>query len=123
MAAFFDNYFNLGKILREKRAYRQMMARVNALPEDYRYVFKHIQHHMWMFASGAGYDMMAVHNDLVELFEAGAAEGKPVLAITGEDVAAFCDELLRNARTYTEDWRVALNRDIRNHFGKEVKKP
>jgi len=39
MAAFFDNYFNVGKLLREKRAYRQMMARVNALPEDYRYVF------------------------------------------------------------------------------------
>ena len=123
MAAFFDNYFNLGKILREKRAYRQMMARVNALPEDYRYVFKRIQRHMWMFASGAGFDMMAVHNDLADLFEAGAAEGKPVLAITGEDVAAFCDELLRNARTYTEDWREALNRDIRNHFGKEAQKP
>ena len=67
--------------------------------------------------------MMAVHNDLVELFEAGAAEGKPVLAITGEDVAAFCDELLRNARTYTEDWRESLNRDIRNHFGKGVQRP
>ena len=57
MATFFDNYFNLGRILREKRAYRQMMARVNALPEDYRYVFKRIQRHMWMFASGAGFDM------------------------------------------------------------------
>ncbi|HAX53738.1 MAG TPA: hypothetical protein DCX82_17695, partial [Lachnospiraceae bacterium] len=28
------------------------------------------------------------------------AEGKSVLDITGEDVAAFCDELLRNAKTY-----------------------
>ena len=62
--------------------------------------------------------MMSVHNDLVELFEAGAAEGKPVLAITGEDVASFCEELLRNARTYTEDWRETLNRDIRSHFRK-----
>ena len=120
MAAFFDYFYGLSRTLREKRAYRQMMARVNALPEDYRYVFKRIQRHMWMFSSGAWQDMMAVHTDLVDLFEAGAAEGKPVLAITGQDVAAFCDELLRNAHTYTEDWREALNRDIGSYFNKGV---
>ena len=118
MREFFDNYFNIGKVIRSKRAYRQQMARVNALPEDYRYVFKKIQSHMWMFAAGSGYDMMKVHSDLIELFESGAAEGKRVLEITGEDVAAFCDELLRSARTYTEDWREALNRDIRKRFEK-----
>ena len=50
--------------------------------------------------------------DLLDLFETGAAEGKRVLDITGEDVAAFCDELLRHAKTYTENWREALNHDI-----------
>ncbi len=118
MREFFDNYFNIRKIIRSKREYRQQMARVNALPEDYRYVFKKIQSHMWMFAAGAGYDMLKIHADLIELFESGAAEGKRVLDITGEDVAAFCDELLRSARTYTEDWREALNRDIQKRFGK-----
>ncbi len=71
------------------------MARVEALPHEYRYVFKKIQERMWMFAAGAGYDMMKIHADLLELFESGAADGKRVLEITGEDVAAFCDELLR----------------------------
>jgi DNA-binding ferritin-like protein (Dps family) len=74
---------------------------------------------MWMFASGNGYDMMRIHYDLIELFESGAAEGKHVLEITGEDVASFCDELLRNAKTYTEDWRESLNRDILKKFGRE----
>jgi DNA-binding ferritin-like protein (Dps family) len=118
MSGFFDDYFNIKKMIRSKREYKQQMARVAALPEDYQYVFKKIQSHMWMFAAGAGYDMMKIHYDLVELFEAGAAEGKPVLEITGEDVATFCEELLRSARTYTEDWREALNRDIRKKFGK-----
>jgi DNA-binding ferritin-like protein (Dps family) len=91
---------------------------VEALPKDYQYVFKKIQGHMWMFAAGSGYDMLKIHYDLIELFEAGAVEGKHVLQITGEDVAAFCDELLRSARTYTEDWREALNSDILSKFGK-----
>lgn len=118
MSEFFDNYFNIKKMIKSKREYKQQMARVAALPEDYQYVFKKIQSHMWMFAAGSGYDMMKIHYDLIELFEAGAAEGKPVLEITGEDVATFCDELLRSARTYTEDWREALNRDIQKKLGK-----
>lgn len=119
MSDFFNNYFNIKKIVESKREYRQHMAMVDALPEDYQYVFKKIQDHMWKFAAGSGYDMMQVHYDLIELFESGAANGKHVLEITGEDVAAFCDELLRNAETYTENWREKFNRDIQNKFGKE----
>ena len=118
MSEFFDNYFNIKKMFESKREYREQMARVKALPEDYQYVFKKIQNHMWMFAAGSGYDMMKIHYDLIELFESGAAEGKQVLEITGEDVASFCDELLRSASTYTENWREALNRDIQKKLGK-----
>lgn len=118
MSEFFDNYFNIRKIIGSKREYKRQMARVKALPEDYQYVFKKIQGHMWMFAAGAGYDMMKIHYDLIELFETGAAEGKSVLEITGEDVAAFCEELLRSTGTYTENWREALNRDIQKKLGR-----
>ncbi len=119
MTEFFDNYFNIKKMIKSNREYKQQMARVEALPKDYQYVYKKIQKHMWMFAAGDGYDMLKIHYDLIELFEAGAADGKHVLEITGGDVAAFCDELLRNARTYTEDWRAALNRDIQKKLGRE----
>lgn len=118
MSNFFDNYLNIKKIIQSKREYKQQMARVDALPKDYQYVFKKIQGHMWMFAAGSGYDMLKIHYDLIELFESGAADGKNVLEITGEDVAAFCDELLRSATTYTENWREALNRDILKKLGK-----
>jgi DNA-binding ferritin-like protein (Dps family) len=118
MREFFDNYLNLKKMLESKRAYRRQMARVDALPEDYGYVFRKIQNHMWMFAAGSGYDMMQIHGELIELFEEGAANGKAVLEVTGEDVAAFCDELLKNARTYTEDWRAKLNREIAEKLGR-----
>jgi DNA-binding ferritin-like protein (Dps family) len=119
MTEFFDNYFNIKKMIEGKREYKQQMARVETLPKDYQYVFKKIQGHMWKFAAGAGYDTLKIHYDLIDLFETGAAEGKDVLEITGADVAAFCDELLRSASTYTENWREALNRDIQKKLRKE----
>jgi DNA-binding ferritin-like protein (Dps family) len=106
------------KIVGDKKEYKQQMARVEMLSCDYQFVYKKIQGYMWNFAAGNGYDMLKIQYELIDLFEAGAAEGKHVLEITGEDVAAFCDELLRNAKTYTENWREKLNRDILNKFGK-----
>lgn len=117
MSKFFDDYFNISKIKKSKREYKQQMQRVKALPEDYQYVFKKIQNHMWQFAAGSGYDMTEVHYGLIDLFEEGAANGKSVREVTGEDVAAFVDELLKNARTYTEDWRTKLNHEIKNKIG------
>lgn len=88
-----SHYINPKQILEDKREYRRMMTRVDALPEDYRFAYNKIQHYMWKFVSGGGLDIVALQADLLELFEEGAAEGKNVYDITGEDVAAFCDEL------------------------------
>ena len=107
------------KLAGEKKEYRQMKKRVDQLPRDYRFVYNHIQKYMWKFTAGAVYDMLKIQYELVELFEEGAADDKPVLDVTGEDVASFCDELLRHARTYTEEWHDKLNRDIRKKLGKK----
>ena len=115
---FLNDYFNIRHMAREKRKYRQMQARAKALPEEYRYVYHKIQHYMWSYSGGSGMDMLSIHADLLDLFETGAAEGKRVLEITGEDVAEFCDELLRSARTYTQKWHDDLNRDIMKKLGK-----
>ena len=117
LRGFFNEYFNFRHIAREKRRYKQQEARVEALPDDYRYVYRQIQQYMWGYSRGSGMDMLPIFADLLDLFETGAAEGKRVLDVTGEDVAAFCDELLRNAKTSTGKQREALNRDIRNKLG------
>lgn len=106
------------KIIGDKKEYRRMMARVDALPEDFSFVYKKIQKYMWSFTSGDGFDMLAIQFDLLELFEVGAAEGKRVLEITGEDVAGFCDELLKDAKTYPDNWRGKLNREVRDKLEK-----
>ena len=105
-------------ISQEKRRYKQTEARAKALPEDYVSVYRKIQHYMWTHAGGDGMGMIPIFVDLLDLFEGGVAEGKGVLEITGTDVAGFCDELLRNTKTWTADWHEALNRDIKRKLGK-----
>ena len=102
----------LKKILGDKKEWKRMEARAQALPADYRIVYVESQKYMWKFTAGDGMDIIAILKDLLDLFETGAADGKGVLEVTGEDVAGFCDELLRNAKTYTENWHDELNRDV-----------
>lgn len=118
MKKFFDDYFNIKKIVESKKEYKSQMKRVESMPEDYRYVYKEIQNHMWQFVSGAGYDMMELQYGLIDLFEEGIAEGKSVLEVTGGDVAGFIDELLKNTRTYTDDRNKKINSRIQKHVEK-----
>ena len=106
------------KMIGDKKEYREQMARVEALPEDYRFVFEKIHGYMWNFAGGDGSDMLKTQDELIELLEAGAADGKHILDVTGEDVAGFCDEFLRDTKKWTDNYRKKLNRDMMNEFGR-----
>ncbi|GAB1808363.1 DUF1048 domain-containing protein [Priestia megaterium] len=106
------------KMIGDKKEYKMMMARVEGLPEDYQFVFKKIQNYMWNFSSGNGMDMLHMQYELIDLFEAGAAEGRQVLEITGDDVASFADELVANAKTYMVKYREDLNQSIKERLGK-----
>ena len=123
LSDFFNTYLNPIKIMGSKREYKEQMARVKALPEDYRYVFEKIQGYMWNHSGGDGMDMLGVQYELIRLFEENAADGKNVLDVTGEDVAAFSDDLLRNSgvKLWTEKWPQKLNRDIAEKLGKGKK--
>lgn len=100
------------KISASKKEYREQIERVRALPEDYRFVYKKIGSYIWNFAGGTGMDMLKTQYDLIDLFEAGSAEGKHVLEITGTDVASFCDRLIQDNNLWTNRFRNRLNRKI-----------
>ena len=114
----FINEF-LKKILGDKKEWHAMEARAKALPKDYLIVYDGIKNYMFGAGVGNGMDLIAILKDLLDLFEEGAANGTKALEITGPDVAAFSDELLRSAKTYTEDRRDKLNRDIAKKLGKQ----
>ncbi len=100
------------KMIGDKREYKEQMSRVETLPGDYRFVFEKLQKYMWQFASGDGMDMLKTQYELITLFESGAAEGKHVLEITGNDVVGFCDELMRDTRKWQDNLREKLNSDV-----------
>lgn len=108
--------------LESKKEYKAFMKKVNSLPNDYEFVFKKIQKYMWNFGYGFGEEII----NLYELFEASAAEGKHVLDVTGEDVAAFADELMALSDLGGESEiklgeQVKLKKDIDTRVEQQVK--
>jgi DNA-binding ferritin-like protein (Dps family) len=85
-------------VIEGKKKWRAHMARVKALPPDYQVVYKEIQR--YLFRVGPT-DLPDGHllSEIVDFFEEGAAAGQGVMALIGPDVAAFCDELVKDSRT------------------------
>lgn len=98
--------------IQNKKAYKHQMVRVESLPEDYQFVFKKIQGYLWSFAGGDGSDMLKVQQELIELFEMTAEEGKHVLEVTGSDVTGFCDEFIKDTKKWTDYYRQKLNQKV-----------
>jgi DNA-binding ferritin-like protein (Dps family) len=85
-------------IIEGKRQLRAHMARVKALPPDYRIVYKEIQGYLFKVGSADVFDGHLL-SGIVDFFEEGAAAGQGVLELIGNDVAAFCDDLVNGSRT------------------------
>lgn len=102
----------------EKRAYRRFMKRVNALPKDYRYAFKKMRSYLY-YSDLTGCETL--FTDLVELLEASAAQGKPVLDVIGTDVSGFCDELVHASAPDRPTPQEKLNREVLKYFHREGK--
>lgn len=100
------------KMINDKREYKKQLSRVEKLPQDYRFVFEKIQEYIWSFAKGDGSDMLKTQQELIELFEISAANGKLVLEVTGEDVAGFCDNLICDTQKWIDKYGDKLNKKI-----------
>ncbi|MFC0505033.1 DUF1048 domain-containing protein [Micromonospora costi] len=97
-------------IIEGKKQWRAHMARVKALPPDYQIVYKEMQR--YLFKVGP-VDLADGHllAEIVDFFEQGAAGGKGVLQLVGTDVAAFCDDLIKDSRTYADVYQESLRKE------------
>jgi DNA-binding ferritin-like protein (Dps family) len=84
----------LTRIIGDKKDWKRMEARAAELPADYRTVYSEMKSYMWRFTAGDGMDIVDILRDVLDLFETEAATGRPVVEITGTDLAAFCDARL-----------------------------
>ncbi|MCP2169687.1 DUF1048 domain-containing protein [Goodfellowiella coeruleoviolacea] len=95
-------------IIEGKKQWRAHMARVKALPPDYQIVYKEMQ--KYLFKVGPiGLSDGQLLTGIVDFFEEGVVSGKGVLELLGNDVAAFCDDLLKDTRTYADIYQKSLS--------------
>ncbi|MFF2026530.1 DUF1048 domain-containing protein [Streptomyces sp. NPDC058171] len=88
-------------IIEGKKQWRAHTARVKALPPDYRIVYEEMQKYFFKVGPVDLPDGNLL-SGIVDFFEEGAASGKGVLQLIGQDVAAFCDDLIKDSRTYAD---------------------
>ncbi len=89
------------EIIDGKKQWHAHMARVKALPPDYQIVYKEIQRYLFKVGT-IGPPDGSLLSGIVDFFEEGVAAGKGVLELIGNDVAAFCDDLIKDSRTCAE---------------------
>lgn len=105
-----------------KKKWRAHMARVKALPQDYQIVYQEIQNYLFKVGPVAltdGTDLLA---GIVDLFEEGASFEKGVLEVTGSDVAAFCDALVDDSKTFADSLQDSVDQAVNKAVNKAMKK-
>jgi DNA-binding ferritin-like protein (Dps family) len=89
-------------IIEGKRQWRAHLARVKALPPDYQIVYKEIQRYLFRVGP-IGMSDGHLLSGIVDFFEQGVAAGQGVLELIGNDVAAFCDDLVKDSSPSATD--------------------
>lgn len=83
-------------IIEGKKEWRAHVARVKSLPKDYQIVYKEIEKYLFKIGSLEINDGIELLSGIIDLFEESSILGKDVLEVTGSDVAAFCDDLIKD---------------------------
>jgi len=83
--------------IEQKRQYRQYKARIERLPDSYRTAVAAMERYTnHLGGLGDGDSILAMLDDLADLFEQGAVSGTPIREIVGEDPVEFAEAFLRN---------------------------
>ncbi len=95
-----------------KKEWRAHVARVKALPQDYQIVYKEIQKYLFKVGPVELTEGTGLLAGIIDLFEEGAAMSRGVLEVTGSDVAAFCDDLIKDSKTYADIYQESVDQEV-----------
>ncbi|MEC0094403.1 DUF1048 domain-containing protein [Paenibacillus macquariensis] len=109
-------------IIQGKKEWRTHVARVKALPQDYQMVYKEIQKYLFKVGPVELTEGTGLLSGIIDLFVEGAAFGKGVLEVTGSDVAAFCDDLIKDSKTYADLYQESVNQEVNKAMKKVTDK-
>ncbi|RFU62224.1 DUF1048 domain-containing protein [Bacillus sp. V59.32b] len=103
---------SIKKIIEGKKEWRAHVSRVNELPQDYQIVYKEIQKYLFKVGPVELNEGIGLLTEILSFFEESAAAGKDVLEVTGTDVAAFCDALIGDSKTYSDLYQESVNEQV-----------
>jgi DNA-binding ferritin-like protein (Dps family) len=96
-------------LIEGKRQWRAHMARVKALPPDYRIVYEEMQKYLFKIGPISLIDGTLL-SEIVDFFETGVASDKSAMELIGPDVAAFCDDLIGDEQTYADLYQESIRK-------------
>jgi len=99
-------------IIEGKKEWRAHVARVKALPQDYQIVYREIQKYLFKVGPVQLTEGTGLLSGIIDLFVEGAALGKGVLEVTGSDVADFCDDLIKDSKTYADVYQESVDQEV-----------
>lgn len=110
-----------------QKKWRAHKTRVKALPKDYQIVYKEIQNYLFKvgpveLTDGTGYFSTDLLSGIIDLFEEGASRGKGVLEVTGTDVVAFCDDLIKDSKTFADILQESIDQEVNKVVKKAMDK-
>jgi len=108
-------------IIQGKKEWRAHVARVKSLPKDYQIGYKEIQKYLFKVGPVELEGGIGLLSGIVDLFEEGAALGKGVLEVTGNDVAAFCDDLTKDSKAYFDIYQESVDQEVYKAIKKQLK--
>lgn len=98
-------------VIKGKKEWQAHMARVKMLPHDYRVVYKEIQKYLFKVGPSQLTEGIELLSEIVGLFEESAALRKSVFEVTSKDVAAFCDEFIKDSKTYVDVYQKSAKQE------------
>jgi DNA-binding ferritin-like protein (Dps family) len=93
-----------------KKQWRAHLARIKALPPDYQIVFREMQKYLFKVGPVDLFDGR-LNSEILDFFEEGVAAGKGILELVGTDVAAFCDDLIKDLPTFADTLQESISRE------------
>ncbi|MFG3620395.1 DUF1048 domain-containing protein [Nocardia sp. NPDC047654] len=99
-------------IIEGKREWRAHVARVKALPPDYKIVYEESQKYFFKIGPVELVGGTSLLSSMLDFFEEGVATGKGVLELIGDDVAAFCDDLVKDSQTHADIYQDSISTDL-----------
>jgi DNA-binding ferritin-like protein (Dps family) len=113
---------SIRNIIEGKKKWRAHVKSVKALPQDYQIIYNEIEKYLLKVGPVELTKGIGLLSGVVDFFKEESALGKDALEVTGSDVAAFCDDLIKDSKTYADSYQEVIGKEVNNAIKKVTNK-